>query len=1753
MCRWSGVANSSDLPSSLAPDVELVAELGRGAETAVYRIRRGGADYALKTLHRPVLEDDQLVAAFCREAALLARVNHPAVPKVYDVGMVEGRPSLVMEIIEGEPLARAIGRAQPDAATLARMATDVADALAAVHGAGLVHRDIKPANIMIADDGRARLIDFGLAAVDRAALAGEAAVGTFDYSPPEQTGMLHRPVDGRSDLYSLGVVLFEYATGVLPYRSGDVGELIAMHASAPVPDPRTLRPALSETLATIIMRLLAKDPDDRFPTAAHLLSALSAVSGAPVPDQPIVGAPRLVGRDRELAALAARWERARHGAGGIVLITGAPGGGKSGLAQVLAATAESDGALVLSCKCDPDSALPMAALRSAIDERLRAAATLPAAQREASVQRLRQAAGSGAGLLRSLSPTLAVMLDAPDLSGEDRHDQFAGAVASFIAALASDPTRSGGLLVIDDIQWLDEATRAVLRRLVEELATVPLLVVATARDDDAGAASRQAFEEVTGAALDLRMPIEPLDSEGTAQLVSGYLPGSTVDPDVVAELAARGRGNPFTTLEYLRSLIDVGALRPSWGTWRLDADLLQRVNLPEDVFELVLARVDGLSDSTRELLVVAAAIGNVVDTALLAEATGTELAGPLADAVSRGLLHPRAEAYAFVHDRIREALLSAVTADDLRRVHQRIATVLDQRDQPTSADVYARARHYANGESDRTPERVFATGWAAGQLALTENAPDAALSFLQSANDAADASGIVPDSRFREALGVAYWSTGQIAPALEQLETGLAGETDPIRRAALLLQLSHVRRTGWDLTGALVCARRGLAEIGMGVPENPVIFGLATARTMVRWLMTGSRPPAAEPAPSEVAERISLQVQLCRAGVAAAAIDLKHGQVVAFTLRPAPFAYRLGATDGYLTHLSAIGSVAGSMGLRQRRDDIYRRAKDLATELGDPKAYANAAWYEGFSKVLGKEILIHEWADVSEAHRRYLDVDFYTNILLMRCRDLVQRGYAKDALTWHDRGRSRISQSTLDAFPGFAVLAGMAGALLGQSSDAPAVLSARSAEPLDAGHGIQFMLGAVQTALEQDELGDTFEQAVQAFDRLGLSLSAIFTEYRMFYAYVAYARLTLLQRAVNADAADLEARRAAAHAAVRQLHRAATKTGPAAGPLALGLLRGYDLVARAGLAQLEGRPQAALDMLTKGAAAFVRLDAPLVEFEAARVRARALAQLGDKVIADRQTAIALGLAAEHGWTRRARWIRTEFGTTVASVRNVSVAHAGSQPTASANPYRRRLEALQQVSMAAAKVLDPHQVARVALDETLRILGAERAILFVLDEADGSLQPRLGREANGTDLAEMTGYSSSLVERVAADRRALVVTGSEEGAALGSQSAVIYGLRSIMIAPLELEGRLTGVIYLDSRVAKGVFTDADVDILTAVASHIAVSLATARAAQLELAVQAAQQQRDTAELLRTAMSDLGSTFEPAEVLTRLLAVMTRTMPADRLAVVHFDGDERTAVGHGEVDLDRATPAIVEAAGRAAYGTADTAPAAIADVLGGAGGWLAVPLDTQMHGRGVLLAGSAAAGTLTQSHRDLLSALAEQAAAAYLNARLFAQVQQLATTDGLTGAFNRRHFTVTATSQLDVARRNHRPMAAMMVDIDHFKRVNDTYGHATGDEVIRAVATVLREHVRQPDVFGRYGGEEFAVVQSEMHGDPLQLGERLRAAVEATVVSGTSETIRVTISVGVAELKPDDTLESLLSRADEALYRAKEGGRNRVVAG
>ena len=529
---------------------------------------------------------------------------------------------------------------------------------------------------------------------------------------------------------------------------------------------------------------------------------------------------------------------------------------------------------------------------------------------------------------------------------------------------------------------------------------------------------------------------------------------------------------------------------------------------------------------------------------------------------------------------------------------------------------------------------------------------------------------------------------------------------------------------------------------------------------------------------------------------------------------------------------------------------------------------------------------------------------------------------------------------------------------------------------------------------------------------------------------------------------------------------------------------------------------------------------------------------------------------------RSRWIADEFrvgrhastqpgGITISSAGPADQGSPGLDP----GRYQRRLEALQQVSLASAMVLDPSALVRVALDETLRILGAERAYLFLLDLELQELVPHVGRDAQGNDIHELTGYSTTLVDRVRHSGEPLVVTGSEEGVALGSHSVQVHGLRSIMIAPLRFNGQLRGVVYLDSRIAKGVFTGDDVDILKAITNHIAVSLETARAAQLEVAMQTARRQRDVAEILRAAMADQSSSLDPDEVMRRLLASLGQTLGGDTAVLLTRVGHSGLVVAatHGPsapvgTALASVPADLLDVSGPRARTVFPGDRPPVGGLLGSLRCWWAIRVVQGGEPYGYLAVGATGEGVMTEAQIQIAAAIAAQGMTAYENARLFSQVRAMATLDGLTGLYNRNHFFSEADRQLTAARRQ---VAAIMVDIDHFKRINDTYGHPVGDEVIRTVARRLRETVAEGDVVGRYGGEEFAVVTTQTTMPAAELAERLHRAVSGNPIATESGLLPVTISVGLAGPGDGDRdLRQLMARADAALYQAKQSGRDRV---
>ncbi len=282
--HWMAEEATTGLASSLIGTVlsgryRLESKLGSGGMSTVYLARDGTLErwVAVKVMHREISDQPDQIERFRREARAVAQLSHPNVVAVIDAGEDGGHPYIVFEYVDGETLKQRIERVGPlpvDEATA--YAIEIGRGLSAAHARRLVHRDVKPQNVLIDSEGRAKVTDFGIArSLESDGLTQTGRVlGTTDYVSPEQA--MGRGVDARTDIYSLGVLLYEMLTGEVPFTAQTVVGVAMKHVNEQIPDVQRRRQEISSTLAAVVDRATAKDPKSRYPDMASCLADLEA-------------------------------------------------------------------------------------------------------------------------------------------------------------------------------------------------------------------------------------------------------------------------------------------------------------------------------------------------------------------------------------------------------------------------------------------------------------------------------------------------------------------------------------------------------------------------------------------------------------------------------------------------------------------------------------------------------------------------------------------------------------------------------------------------------------------------------------------------------------------------------------------------------------------------------------------------------------------------------------------------------------------------------------------------------------------------------------------------------------------------------------------------------------------------------------------------------------------------------------------------------------------------------------------------------------------------------------------------------------------------------------------------------------------------------------------------------------------------------------------------------------------------------------
>ncbi len=697
---------------------QVLSAIGAGGMGEVYRARDKtlGREVAIKVLPEELSRDPERLSRFEREAKLLASLNHPAIATLHGLETFRETPFLVMELVDGRTLddVMAEGRLAIDA--FLSSALPIAEAVAEAHRGGVTHRDLKPGNVMVSASGRIKVLDFGLAKdvipsstpeAPTAALVTRQGVvlGTVPYMSPEQ--LQGKPVEPASDVFSLGVMFYEMATGQRPFQGSSQIEL----ASSILRDrPRAasdLVEGLPLGLDRVLERCLEKDPAQRYSSAIELREAIFELreqvggrgtepAGIPTP----VSATKryrtaMVGRESEVAQLCETLELALRGAGSVVTVAGEPGVGKSRLSMEIMKTARSQGFLALVGSCyEAEGARPFGPWVEILDDSARLAPK----------ETLRKLLGEGAPEIAKLHPGLRRLYpDLPPPLEMPPEAERAYLFDCFREFVERSCRLQPMMLVLEDLHWADDPTLLLLQHISQRAGAMALVIVGTYRDAELDTARSLAkvLRELVRARLLRRIALGRLPESGVADMLKG-LSGQEPPVSLLAAINGETEGNPFFVEEVYEHLAEEGRLFDEKGLWRRDLTL-EELDVPEGVRLVVGRRLERLDEHGQRLLTAAAVIGRRFSYPLLetvAEVGPDLMLDEIEEAEKLHLIEAagtssvREVRYQFTHELIRQTLLLTLSVPRRQRLHLRVAEAMEHRYGDTVGDYASALAHH---------------------------------------------------------------------------------------------------------------------------------------------------------------------------------------------------------------------------------------------------------------------------------------------------------------------------------------------------------------------------------------------------------------------------------------------------------------------------------------------------------------------------------------------------------------------------------------------------------------------------------------------------------------------------------------------------------------------------------------------------------------------------------------------------------------------------------------------------------------------------------------------------------------------------------------------------------------------------------------------------------------------------------------------------------------------------------------------------
>jgi len=791
----------------LPPGYELVSVVRQGSSRAVCRTREvaSGDRVIIKSL-LDRRASTQALGLLRHEYRILSRLDTPGVARVRDLLHHDGCPHLVMDDLGGLSLSTWMEAGRPELAQFFLVARSATERLAQLHRAQVIHKNINPRHIVVHPDSlTTHLVDFSISSRLESEIQNYTSPsileGSLPYISPEQTGRTNRAIDGRTDLYSLGVTFYQLLAGRLPFDASDDLEWVHCHiALTPVPLGEAW-PDCPHALGGVVMRLLAKAAEDRYQSAEGLLRDLAACERmTPAECDAFVPGRRdrseqfhlpqaLYGRGAQVAALGDAFEAVRQGATAMMLVTGHPGVGKTSLIAEIHQPIIRHRGYFISGKFDQYKRdIPYASLTQAFRELVRLLLTENEEALQTWRRRILSALGENAQVIVDVLPDIALIIGeqppVPVLDSAEADHRLHRALQDFVRIFAGPEHPLA--IFLDDLQWADSATLKLLHLLCTDPASSHVFLIGAYRDKEVDAAHPLSLTlkriEESGARLD-SIHLEPLERPDVERFVADTLRQEVGETALLAHFVyERTLGNPFFVGQLLRELHSSHLLtyEPAEDRWAWDLEQIRTVGITDNVVELMAEKIQRLARPTQDMLTLAACIGNTFDVltlGIVAARPVDEVLTGLWPALKEGLILPRDDAFGilrqggfdldlsaaddvsaiscrFVHDRVHQATYSLIDEEQRQRVHLKVGRRLLKTVGVVEDRLFDIVNHINLGAElvDRPDERLYMArlNLSAGIKAKSSTAYDSGLAYLRAGIQ------FLPESAWETAYGLAF-------------------------------------------------------------------------------------------------------------------------------------------------------------------------------------------------------------------------------------------------------------------------------------------------------------------------------------------------------------------------------------------------------------------------------------------------------------------------------------------------------------------------------------------------------------------------------------------------------------------------------------------------------------------------------------------------------------------------------------------------------------------------------------------------------------------------------------------------------------------------------------------------------------------------------------------------------------------------------------------------------------------------------------